>query len=216
MRAGPFIAGGAVLLGAIALASKSKASQAEADAFPGTAPTPPSGGTGSWWDQFRFPSTPASSTAAVPRPWRASAAGIDLIADLEGFEPYPFFDVKQCAIGYGTKLHPGQCAGDEGYPNGITVSAARGLLQARADDASKVLERYVTVTLSQPQVDALTSFVYNVGSGNFASSTLLRKLNEGKYARVPTELKKWVYANKQKMGGLVARREREAAVWNTA
>lgn len=156
----------------------------------------------------------------MSKPWRASSAGIDLIANLEGFEPYPFFDVKQCAIGYGTKLHPGECVGDEGYPHGITVSAARALLQTRADAASKVLENYVKVDLSQPQIDALTSFVYNVGSGNFASSTLLRKLNEGNYARVPVELKKWVYAGTgdkaRKLSGLVARREREATVWSLA
>lgn len=128
----------------------------------------------------------------------------------------PYFDVKQCAIGYGTKLHDGPCRGDEGYPQGISEAAARALLRARAEDATRVLERYVAVPLAQPQIDALTSFIYNVGSGNFANSTLLRKLNAGDYAAVPDELKKWVYAGGQRAAGLIARRDSEAAAWNAA
>lgn len=56
---------------------------------------------------------------------------------------------------------------------------------------------------------ALGSFVYNVGTGNFQSSTLLRKAKAGDLAGACNELPRWVYAKGQKLNGLVRRREAE-------
>ena len=52
----------------------------------------------------------------------------------------------------------------------------------------------VKVPLEQDQFDALTSFVFNVGSGAFGESTLLKLLNVGKYDEVPAQLDRWVKA----------------------
>ncbi len=67
--------------------------------------------------------------------------------------------------------------------------------------------------LGQYQFDALVSFVYNVGSGNFNNSTLLKKLKNSTAATsdLESEWKKWKYANKQVLKGLVRRR---AAEWS--
>ena len=67
--------------------------------------------------------------------------------------------------------------------------------------------------LGQYQFDALVSFVYNVGSGNFNNSTLLKKLKNSTAATsdLENEWKKWKYANKQVLKGLVRRR---AAEWS--
>ncbi len=67
--------------------------------------------------------------------------------------------------------------------------------------------------LGQYQFDALVSFVYNVGSGNFNNSTLLKKLKNSTAATsdLESEWKKWKYANKQVLKDLVRRR---AAEWS--
>ena len=62
---------------------------------------------------------------------------------------------------------------------------------------------------SEYQHAALLSFSYNVGLGNFESSTLRRKLNAGDHEGACDELSKWVYAKKKKLKGLVTRREQE-------
>jgi lysozyme len=71
------------------------------------------------------------------------------------------------------------------------------------------VSKLVKVPLSQNQFDALVSFEYNVGYGNFSKSTLLRKLNLKDYIGASKEFDKWVYANKKKLTGLVKRRKSE-------
>lgn len=56
---------------------------------------------------------------------------------------------------------------------------------------------------------ALGSFVYNVGTGAFESSTLLRKAKSGDIMGACNELPRWVYAKGKKLNGLVRRREAE-------
>ena len=55
----------------------------------------------------------------------------------------------------------------------------------------------------------MIDFIYNAGEGNFANSTMLKKLNSGDVAGACNELKRWVYSGGQKLAGLVARREAE-------
>ena len=69
----------------------------------------------------------------------------------------------------------------------------------------------LNLNLTQPQFDALVSFVYNVGIGAFKESTLLRFIREG---RSENDIKKqfcsWVYSNGRTLPGLVKRREWES------
>lgn len=67
--------------------------------------------------------------------------------------------------------------------------------------------------LSQNEFDALCSFVFNVGAGNFAGSTLLRMLNLQDHQAALAEFAKW-----DKIGGEVShyqvlRRRKEAALF---
>jgi len=75
---------------------------------------------------------------------------------------------------------------------------------AKADAA---VRRLVHVPLNKWQRAALIDFTYNVGSGNLAKSTLLRKLNAGDYDGACAEYRRWVYAKGRKFQGLVNRRE---------
>lgn len=67
----------------------------------------------------------------------------------------------------------------------------------------------VRVPLNDNQHAAFLSFTYNVGIGNFKSSTLLRKLNSKDYVGACNELPKWKYAGGKVLSGLVTRREQE-------
>ena len=75
------------------------------------------------------------------------------------------------------------------------------------------IQRNVTVPLNQNQHDALASWIYNLGCGNFMRSTLLRKLNEGDYASVPDQMRRWNRAGTNVLAGLVKRREAEAVLF---
>lgn len=68
-----------------------------------------------------------------------------------------------------------------------------------------------TPNMPEGALPALTSFVFNVGSGAYCSSTLARKANAGDYAGACKELYRWVYAGGRVLPGLVKRREVEAA-----
>ena len=58
-----------------------------------------------------------------------------------------------------------------------------------------IVRKYVMVPLSQGEFDALVDFTYNLGEGNFRSSTLLRKLNAGDRAGAAAEFARWYKTN---------------------
>lgn len=67
---------------------------------------------------------------------------------------------------------------------------------------------------TQGKADSVIDFCFNLGTGNFKSSTLLKKIK----ACAPTEeiqaqFRRWVYAGGKKLKGLVKRREWEAQRW---
>ena len=67
----------------------------------------------------------------------------------------------------------------------------------------------------QDVVGALYSFAYNVGTGNFQTSTLLRKINQGDPKGACDQLLRWTYAKGKQWKGLITRREveREVCLW---
>ena len=65
--------------------------------------------------------------------------------------------------------------------------------------------------ISQHQFDALLSFTFNVGTGNLARSTLLRKVKANpKDLSIRGEFSRWVYGGGKRLPGLVRRRKMEA------
>ncbi|EHQ9350600.1 lysozyme [Salmonella enterica] len=73
----------------------------------------------------------------------------------------------------------------------------------------------IKVSIPESERAAFYSFAYNVGTGAFARSTLLKKLNAGDHAGACNELKRWTYAGGRQWKGLVTRREieREVCTW---
>ena len=136
----------------------------------------------------------------------------DLIEHFEGCElkayPDPATGGDPWTIGYGhtgPEVHPGMV---------ITQAEADDLLRQDAEKVAKQVAPMVHVPLSQQEFDALVCFVFNVGIGNFAKSTLLKKLNAGDYDGAANELPKWNKAAGKVMAGLTRRREAERELFN--
>ncbi|CAM0557115.1 hypothetical protein EHLJMEHL_02203 [Vreelandella titanicae] len=85
------------------------------------------------------------------------------------------------------------------------------LLKQDLGKAFEAVDRHISVELPPTREAALASFVYNVGEGAFARSTLLRRLNAGQVREACDELLRWVHAGGIRLQGLVNRRlaERE-------
>ena len=67
---------------------------------------------------------------------------------------------------------------------------------------------------TQGKADSVIDFCFNLGMGNFKSSTLLKKIKAGApTGEIQAEFRRWVYANGKKLKGLVRRREWEASRW---
>lgn len=91
----------------------------------------------------------------------------------------------------------------------ITEAEAERLLRQDLDWVEDTIHDLVKVPLSQPQFDALASFIFNIGRSQFSTSTLLRVLNASDYVGAAKQLPRW---NKQKgkvLRGLTRRRADE-------
>ena len=145
--------------------------------------------------------------------------GIDLVKTFEGLhkvQPDGTISAYLCPAGKWT-IGYGSC---KGVRSGMKITKEEAELRLREDlrTAEADVKRYVTVPLTQGQYDALVSFVFNLGAGNFRSSTLLKKLNQGLYNDVPEQIMRW---NKARVGGkltvlngLTRRRAAEAAIFS--
>lgn len=138
-----------------------------------------------------------------------STAGLDLLKRSEGFRSRVYLDVSgHPSIGYGHRLlHP------ESFPNGVDEPQATEILRSDVRDAEQAVSRLVKVPLSQGQFDALVDFVFNLGSGRLATSTLLKILNAGRYDDAVEQLLRWDLAAGQERPALRERRQAEAALW---
>ena len=87
---------------------------------------------------------------------------------------------------------------------------AKELLRDDIDEAERQVKE-LGVARNEAQLDALVSFVFNLGIGQLKESTLLRVIREGgSKADIKREFKRWVYAGGKKLKGLEVRREWES------
>lgn len=137
-----------------------------------------------------------------------SQKGIDLIKNFEGCRLTAYrCPANILTIGYG---HTGS---DVVTGQKITQEQAEKLLKSDLLVHCNNVSRMVKVPLTQNQFDALVSFEFNVGYGNFASSTMLKLLNQKKYREAAAQFDRWVYANRKVLAGLVKRRAAEKALF---
>jgi lysozyme len=163
---------------------------------------PPSGASRDA-DPAKPPASPAASTA-----------GIELIKRFEGLRQAPYRDAAgHLTIGYGHLIRPG-----ERFARAISEAEATVLLAADLREAEAAVSRLVTVPLTQGRRDALISFVFNLGAGRLAESTLLKKLNAGDGLGAAQEFVRWIHAGGTSTGsgplkGLLRRRLAEATLF---
>jgi lysozyme len=133
-----------------------------------------------------------------------SNTGIDLIKHFEGCETEAYLcPAGVPTIGYGHIK--GVQMGDS-----ITETQAHEMLVEELEEYEGYVNTKVTVDLNQNQFDALVSWVYKLGSGNFTGSTLLKVLNSGDYSGVPEQIMRWNKAGGRVLEGLTRRRQAEA------
>ena len=138
---------------------------------------------------------------------KISQNGLELIKFYEGLE----LQAYQCAakvwtIGYGHT---------KGVKPGDTWSEdhANHMLEVELEEYENYVNTGVSAPINQDQFDAMVSWVYNLGNGNFSSSTMLKVLNAGDYDGVPEQIKRWNKAGGKVLQGLVRRREAEALLF---
>ncbi|WP_034987491.1 lysozyme [Bartonella florencae] len=143
---------------------------------------------------------------------KISQEGLTLIKKWEGLRLNAYKDaVGVWTIGYGHT----SAAGKPFIHKGMTINEkqAEEILCQDLQKFETTVAQAVTVSLNSYQFAALVSFCYNVGTTAFCNSTLLKKLNNGDYEAIPTELQKWTKAGGKRLQGLANRRAAEAGLW---
>ena len=138
---------------------------------------------------------------------KTSPKGIALIKEFEGLR----LKAYKCpggvwTIGYGHT---------DGVRPGMVIS------ERQAEDFLKAeliaFEKYLNdlrLAINQNQFDALISFIYNVGTGNFSSSTMLRKVKANPLDNsIMDESLRWVYSKGRVLPGLQRRRLAEMKLY---
>ena len=141
-----------------------------------------------------------------------SQHGLDKLKQWEGLKTKAYQDSNgEWTIGYGHTAKAGGLEPVKGMV--ITKEDAESLLLKDLTQFEAAVENNVKVKLNDNQFAALVSFAFNVGTGAFKSSTLLKKLNKGDFDAVPAELMKWVHTGNTKNQGLVNQRRAEGYLW---
>lgn len=138
---------------------------------------------------------------------RTSQAGINLIKQFESLR----LEAYRCpagiwTIGYGHTA--GVRRGDR-----IDERKAEQLLAEDLRQFEDVVNRECP-GINQNQFDALVSFTFNVGTGNFLKSTLLKCVKANpENVNIRYELSRWNKANGTVLSGLIRRRKAEADLY---
>ena len=133
----------------------------------------------------------------------ASAVALVGLAVHEGYRENAYLDIVGVAtIGYGTT---------EGVRLGDRTDPIKALERALSDmqKFEGAIKQCVRVPLYQHEYDAFLSLSYNIGSGAFCRSTLVRKLNAGEYKYACDEILRWDRAGGKVVRGLTIRRQKE-------
>lgn len=141
-----------------------------------------------------------------------SEHGLEKLKQWEGLRTKAYQDSKgEWTIGYGHTAKAGNPRPYHGMV--ITEKEAENILLKDLTQYEKAVEDSVKVKLNDNQFAALVSFTYNVGPDAFKKSTLLKKLNNGDYNSVPSEMMKWIKSGDKRLQGLVNRRRAEGYLW---
>ncbi|MDP3425482.1 MAG: lysozyme [Burkholderiaceae bacterium] len=143
---------------------------------------------------------PRASIAALV----LSAATLVGIVSHEGYRDTAYIPVPGDVptIGFGTT---------GGVKPGDRTDPVKALNRAMADvnQFEGAIKRCVKVPLRQNEYDAFVSLSYNIGSGAFCGSTLVKKLNAEDYDGACREILRWDRFKGKPLAGLTKRRQAE-------
>jgi lysozyme len=136
-------------------------------------------------------------------------AGLALIKRAEGFRLDSYRDAVGIAtIGYG---HTGP---DVRIPMTITPGEAERLLyEDLARFENGVANCLCGCPTNSNQFSACVSLAFNIGLGNFATSTVLKRHKAGSYANAANAFLLWNRAGNKVLPGLTERRENERELY---
>lgn len=136
--------------------------------------------------------------------------GLDLIKAFEGCKLTAYLcPAGVWTIGYGsTGPH---------VRKGLTITqdAAEALLREDLERFERGVSTAISVPLTDNQFAALVSLAFNVGTGAFSGSTLVRKLNANDFAGAADQFARWNKAGGRVLAGLTRRRAAERALFET-
>lgn len=144
-----------------------------------------------------------------------SKKAVEIIKLFEGFKSKPYRDSKGVpTIGFGTTI----------YPNGkkvkmtdppITRQKGEQLLLSHLNrEVMPYIDRFIDVPITQNQIDALASLVYNIGWPQFKASSIRRKINNNDPIQThEASFKAWKRSGGKVIQGLVNRRAKEWALY---
>jgi len=133
-----------------------------------------------------------------------SQKGIDLIKTFEGCKLFAYRDsVGIPTIGYGHVK-------DVKMGMSITQKQAEEFLKSDIKPVERLLNG-MGINYTQNQFDALTSWIFNLGEGNFKNSTMYKNIVARKSdVEITDQMVKWVNAGGRPLLGLKKRRVAEA------
>jgi lysozyme len=134
---------------------------------------------------------------------RLSDKGAAVIAEREGMELEAYLDSRGIlTVGCGHT----SAAGPPKVYQGMTITEEQAHKIFRDDNVRfrKECLHLVKVPLLQQEFDALASFIFNLGTTQFASSTALKRLNAGDYHGCAEAMRFW-----NKPPEIISRREGE-------
>ncbi len=116
---------------------------------------------------------------------KVSRAGVELIKSFEGLRTAAArLPDGRWTLGYGHTF-----SAREGAK--VTQEDADALLRFDLLPVVDSINNLILVPLNQNQFDALVSFCFNIGAENFAQSTVLKRINEGRLADAALAMDSW-------------------------
>lgn len=144
-----------------------------------------------------------------------NSAGLSLIQSFEGLRLAAYVDaVGVWTIGWG---HTGSVNGSPIHA-GLTITRdqADELLRADLTTFEHAVNCAVNRALTPNQFAACVSLAYNIGTGAFAESSVLRRINSGDMNGAADAFELWVYGGEGViLPGLVRRRAAEKELFLT-
>lgn len=138
-----------------------------------------------------------SITAAV-------SIAVSMAAAFEGYVPVARPDpigVPTYCYGETTNVQPGRV---------FTKDECKALLKVRIAQFANGIDKCITVEVPDKALASFIDLSYNIGTGAFCKSTLVKKLNAGDLAAACNEIMKWNRAGGRVLRGLTIRRRAEA------